>query len=98
MNVVTIGHDDSPVVPMLVYSFSKMAATVEKLTERGVATVGVGFPATPLNEGRIRFCLSAAHTREHLDKCLDAIEEVVHEVGLQYSRKRHDSEKLVALE
>ncbi|XP_041986700.1 serine palmitoyltransferase 2 isoform X2 [Aricia agestis] len=87
MGVIILGHEDSPVVPMLVYTFSKMAGTVERLTERGVATVGVGFPATPLNKARIRFCLSAAHTREQLDRCLDAIEEVVDEVGLRYSRK-----------
>ncbi|KOB76516.1 Serine palmitoyltransferase 2 [Operophtera brumata] len=46
---------DSPVVPLLVYSFSKMAATVERLTAHGVATVGVGFPATPLDSARIRY-------------------------------------------
>lgn len=54
MGVVTFGHADSPVVPMLVYTFSKMMGTVERLTARGVATVGVGFPATPLNMARIR--------------------------------------------
>ncbi|CAH0714031.1 unnamed protein product, partial [Brenthis ino] len=88
LGVVTFGHEDSPVVPMLVYTFSKMAATVERLTARGIATVGVGFPATPLNKARIRFCLSAAHTREQLDYCLDAIEAVVDELGLRYSRQR----------
>ncbi|XP_038214647.1 serine palmitoyltransferase 2 isoform X2 [Zerene cesonia] len=88
MGVVTFGHQDSPVVPMLVYTFSKMAATVERLAQRRVATVGVGFPATPLNKARIRFCLSAAHTREQLDECLAAIEAVVDELGLRYSRRR----------
>ncbi|CAG4967019.1 unnamed protein product [Colias eurytheme] len=87
MGVVTFGHLDSPVVPMLVYTFSKMAATVERLQQRRVATVGVGFPATPLNKARIRFCLSAAHTREQLDECLAAIEAVVDELGLRYSRQ-----------
>lgn len=85
---MTFGHDDSPVVPMLVYTFSKMAATVERLTRAGVATVGVGFPATPLNMARIRFCLSASHTREQLDRCLLAVEQVADELGLRYSRRR----------
>lgn len=88
LGVVTFGHDDSPVVPMLVYTFSKMAATVERLTRAGVATVGVGFPATPLNMARIRFCLSASHTREQLDRCLLAVEQVADELGLRYSRRR----------
>ncbi|XP_061730161.1 serine palmitoyltransferase 2 [Cydia pomonella] len=86
MGVVTYGHPQSPVVPMMVYSFSKMAACVERLTAAGVAAVGVGFPATPLHQARIRFCLSAAHTREQLDKALAAIEAAADELGLRYSR------------
>ena len=38
------------------------------MLEKGVACVTVGFPATGLTGGRVRFCLSAAHTREMLDK------------------------------
>ena len=38
------------------------------MLKRNVAVVVVGFPATPLIESRTRFCLSAAHTREMLDK------------------------------
>lgn len=36
--------------------------------ERGIGVVVVGFPATPIIESRARFCLSAAHTREMLDR------------------------------
>jgi serine palmitoyltransferase len=44
------------------------SAVVRLLSKNFIAVVGVGFPATPLMEGRIRFCLSAAHTKEQLDK------------------------------
>ncbi|CAK1584077.1 unnamed protein product [Parnassius mnemosyne] len=88
MGVVTYGHRDSPVVPMMVYAMSNVSATVERLTARGIAVVGVGFPATPLFKSRLRFCMSAAHSREQLDTCLAAIQEVVEELGLQYSRHR----------
>nr|CAD7423798.1 unnamed protein product [Timema monikensis] len=67
IGVITYGNEHSPVVPMLVYMFSKIGAVVRTLTDRKIATVGVGFPATPLMKGRIRFCLSAAHTKEQLD-------------------------------
>lgn len=43
------------------------SAVVRTLTTYNIAAVGVGFPATPLMEGRIRFCLSAAHTKQQLD-------------------------------
>jgi hypothetical protein len=38
------------------------------MLEKGIACVTVGFPATGLTGARVRFCLSAAHTREMLDK------------------------------
>lgn len=46
---------------------TKIAFVVREMIKRGVATVGVGFPATPLVEGRTRFCISASHTKEMLD-------------------------------
>lgn len=39
-----------------------------EMLKRNIGTVVVGFPATPIIESRARFCVSAAHTREMLDK------------------------------
>lgn len=90
IGVITYGHEDSPVVPMLVYLFSKIGAVVRTLTKRNIAVVGAGFPATPIMEGRIRFCLSAAHTKEQLDYALQVIDEIGDSLGLKYSRKPRD--------
>jgi hypothetical protein len=38
------------------------------MLERKIGVVVVGFPATPLTEARVRFCVSSAHTQEMLDK------------------------------
>lgn len=43
-------------------------ATVREFNKFNIATVGVGFPATPLLEARIRFCMSAALSKEQLDE------------------------------
>lgn len=86
IGVITFGHEDSPVVPMLVYLFSKIGAVVRTLTTKNVAVVGAGFPATPIMEGRIRFCLSAAHTKEQLDDVLSQIDDIANKLGLKYSR------------
>ncbi|EDV29943.2 uncharacterized protein Dana_GF18993 [Drosophila ananassae] len=91
LGVITYGHEDSPVVPMLVYLFSKIGAVVRTLTTRHIAVVGAGFPATPIMEGRIRFCLSAAHTKEQLDYALEVIDEIGDDLGLKYSRKPRDA-------
>ena len=90
IGVIIYGNEDSPVVPMLVYLFSKIGAVVRTLTTYNIAAVGVGFPATPLMEGRIRFCLSAAHTKQQLDYVLSHIESLADSLGLRYSRKIRD--------
>ena len=41
--------------------------------KRGLSTVVVGFPATSIINSRARFCLSAAHTKEMLDKVISWI-------------------------
>ena len=41
---------------------------MEELTKRGIAGVAVGFPATKMTGCRLRFCVSASHTKEMLDK------------------------------
>ncbi|XP_032668748.1 serine palmitoyltransferase 2 isoform X2 [Odontomachus brunneus] len=94
IGVIIYGNEDSPVVPMLVYLFSKIGAVVRTLTVRKIATVGVGFPATPIMEGRIRFCLSAAHTKEQLDYVLSHIEDIADTLGLRYSKKPRTTAKI----
>ncbi|CAF3945932.1 unnamed protein product [Rotaria sp. Silwood2] len=76
MGFIVYGHPHSPVVPALLYSPSKIAAFNREMLKRGVAVVTVGFPATPLVLGRVRFCLSASHTKEMLDEVLKHAEEV----------------------
>ncbi len=56
------------------------------MLKRGIAVVTVGFPATRLTESRVRFCLSASHTKEMLDKALEAIDEVGDLLYMKYSR------------
>ena len=47
--------------------------------------VVVGFPATPLLTARARFCVSAGHKREDLDRALTILEEVVDLLKLRYN-------------
>ena len=58
------------------------------MLEHGIACVSVGYPATSLTGGRVRFCLSAAHTREMLDKVLETIDLCGEEIGLKFSQKK----------
>eukprot|EP00112_Aurelia_sp_Birch-Aquarium-sp1_P021621 Seg587.1 transcript_id=Seg587.1/GoldUCD/mRNA.D3Y31 product="Serine palmitoyltransferase 2" protein_id=Seg587.1/GoldUCD/D3Y31 len=85
MGFIIYGHDDSPVVPILLYMPAKIAAFSREMLKRNIAVVVVGFPATPIIESRSRFCLSAAHTKEMLDKVLIALDEVGDVLQLKYS-------------
>uniref|UniRef100_A0A0A9WV63 serine C-palmitoyltransferase n=1 Tax=Lygus hesperus TaxID=30085 RepID=A0A0A9WV63_LYGHE len=88
LGFIILGDNTSPVVPVMCYNSGKMLSLSRKCLERGLAIVVVGYPATSLLENRIRFCVSAAHTREDLQFTLDVLEELCSEVYLQYNHKR----------
>jgi serine palmitoyltransferase len=51
-----------------------------------LAIVVVGFPATPLLLARVRFCISAGHTREQLDYALWQLEDITDMMGCKYMK------------
>ncbi|XP_030052194.1 serine palmitoyltransferase 3 isoform X1 [Microcaecilia unicolor] len=91
MGFIIYGHEDSPVVPLLMYMISKIACFARQMLERKIGVVVVGFPATPMAETRARFCISAVHTREMLDKVLNAVDELGESIQLKHSRHRKSS-------
>ncbi|XP_020775048.1 serine palmitoyltransferase 2-like [Boleophthalmus pectinirostris] len=88
MGFIIYGNNDSPVVPLMLYMVAKIGAFGREMLRRNIGVVGVGFPATPIIESRARFCISALHTREMLDRALSAINEVGDLLHLKYSRQR----------
>ncbi|QPG76857.1 hypothetical protein FOA43_004251 [Brettanomyces nanus] len=70
LGFIIYGNDDSPVVPMLLYTPAKMPAASRMFLKYGVAVVIVGYPATALISSRIRLCVSSALTKEDIDKIL----------------------------
>lgn len=80
------GDWDSPIVPVLIYQPCKIAAFSRECLKRGVAIVVVGFPATTVILSRARFCLSAGHTREDLERAVKVIDEVTSLIGLKYNK------------
>ncbi|KAI0768257.1 serine palmitoyltransferase 2 [Trametes elegans] len=78
LGFITYGHDDSPVVPLLLFNPGKMAVFSRMMRTRAtpIVVVVVAYPATPLVTSRVRFCLSAAHTKEDIDMLLRASDEI----------------------
>jgi serine palmitoyltransferase len=83
MGCEVLGDPGSPVVPLMIYHPQKLISFSDECRKRGVAVVVVGAPATPLLEGRARFCISSAHTRADIDFALKAIGETADAVGVR---------------
>jgi len=97
LGFIVYGHDDSPIIPLLLYNPAKMPAFSHEMLKRKIAVVIVGYPATPLVQSRyipilllslinsVRFCVSAAHTKDDLDRLLRACDEVGDILQLKFS-------------
>ncbi|QLQ79584.1 hypothetical protein HG537_0C02310 [Torulaspora globosa] len=85
LGFIVYGSPDSPVIPMLLYCPSKMPAFSRMMLQRKIAVVVVAYPATPLIESRVRFCVSAALTKDDLDYLLRHVSEVGDKLYLKLS-------------
>lgn len=81
-----LGQYDSPVVPVMLYNPTKIGAFSRESLKRGLAVVVVGFPAVPILMSRARFCISAGHTREDLDRAIREIDEIADVVHIRYGK------------
>ncbi|KAJ5420855.1 hypothetical protein PENPOL_c009G00445 [Penicillium polonicum] len=85
LGFIVYGHDDSPIVPLLLFNPAKMPAFSHEMLRRKISVVVVGYPATPLVSSRARFCVSAAHTKDDLDRVLTACDEIGNVLQLKFS-------------
>lgn len=63
---------DSAIVPVMLYDAKLSQEMAARLLEKGIYVIGFFYPVVPKGKARIRVQLSAAHTKEHLDKAIDA--------------------------
>ena len=71
-----------PIVPIMLYDAKLAQDMAAKLMDEGIYVIGFFFPVVAKGKARIRVQLSAAHTREHLDKCINAFTKVGKELGV----------------
>jgi serine palmitoyltransferase len=78
LGFVVYGDVDSPIVPLLLFHPGKMTLFSRLMIARKtpIVVVVVAYPATPLLTGRVRFCMSASHTKEDCDAVLRACDEI----------------------
>jgi glycine C-acetyltransferase len=67
---------DSAIVPVMLYDAKLSQKMADMLLEEGIYVIGFFYPVVPKDKARIRVQLSAAHTKEHLDKAIEAFKTV----------------------
>ncbi len=71
-----------PISPVMLYDAPLAQKFAQRLLEEGIYAIGFFFPVVPKDQARIRTQISAAHTREHLDRAIDAFTRIGRELGV----------------
>ena len=72
----------SAICAVMLYDAKLSQVMAAKLQEEGIFVTGFYYPVVPKGQARIRVQVSAAHTRENLDKCIAAFTKVGKELGV----------------
>ena len=71
-----------PIVPVMIYDAPLAQQMAAQLLDEGIYVTGFFFPVVPKGQARIRTQMSAAHSREHLDRAIDAFTRVAKRIGV----------------
>ena len=73
---------EHPIVPVMIGDAGLASRMADRLLELGVYVIGFSFPVVPMGQARIRTQLTAAHTREQLDRAVAAFTTAGREFGV----------------
>jgi glycine C-acetyltransferase len=71
-----------PICPVMLHDAPLAQKFAQRLLEEGIYAIGFFFPVVPQGQARIRVQVSAAHTREHLDRAIDAFTRIGRELAV----------------
>ncbi len=64
------------IIPVMLGDAKVASEMADKLLREGIYVIGFSYPVVPMGRARIRVQMSAAHTKEQLDKAIAAFEKV----------------------
>jgi glycine C-acetyltransferase len=76
-----VNDGDHPIVPVMLGSAKLAQKMSKKLLEKGIYAIGFFFPVVPKGKARIRTQISAAHTKDDLDKAIIAFSSTYKELS-----------------
>lgn len=84
--MMSAGFDIKPtqsaICAVMLYDAKLSQDFASRMAQEGIYVTGFYYPVVPKGQARIRVQLSAAHEREHLDKCIAAFVKVGRELGV----------------
>src|SRR5213593_3721453 len=78
----TIVPGDHPIIPVMLGEAALATRMADRLLQEGIYVIGFSFPVVPKGQARIRVQMSAAHTREQLERAARAFAVVGRELGV----------------
>jgi len=75
-----ISGETHSIVPVMLYDAKLAKKMADRLLELGIYCIGFSFPVVPKEKARIRLQISAAHSKDDLDKALNAFAQVKQEL------------------
>jgi len=76
------GISETPITPVIVGDEAKAMQLSDRLFDFGVFALGIAFPTVPRGKARVRTIVTAGHTREHLERALDAFKRAGEDLRL----------------
>jgi len=70
------GMSETPITPVITGDERAAMDLSDRLFAAGVFALSIAFPTVPRGKARVRTIVTAGHTREHLQRALDAFEQV----------------------
>ena len=77
----TLAGKDHPIVPVMLGDAQLAGRMAEELLKEGIYVIGFSFPVVPKGKARIRTQMSAAHTKEQIDRAVAAFAKVGRALG-----------------
>ena len=76
------GASETPITPILVGEAPAAHAFSHALFDAGLLATSIGFPTVPQGKARIRMIVTAAHTRDELDRAVDILQRTAKKQGI----------------
>lgn len=78
----TCGGADHAIIPVMLGDAQVASDMADRLLSQGIYVIGFSFPVVPKGQARIRTQISAAHSKEQLDKAIAAFTTIGKEMGI----------------